>query len=210
MNIENEKNINSGVISIEEKVVKELNARHMLLTTAESCTGGMIASAIVNVSGASNVFHQGYITYCDEAKNSILNVPNEILEEYKAVSPQVACKMALGALSLAGADIAVSVTGVAGPSMEDGKPVGLVYIGMASKVDSGYIDMFDKDSQISDITGYAEAYKYCTNHEVLYKTHGNSVIVRENMFDGDRSTIRDKACKEALNMIYEYAKRINN
>ena len=85
-------------MNIEEKVVKKLNEKNMLLTTAESCTAGMIASAIVNVSGASNVFHQGYITYCDEAKNSMLNVKKETLKLYTAVSPQTACEMALGAL----------------------------------------------------------------------------------------------------------------
>ena len=101
-------------MNIEEKVVTALKDKKMLLTTAESCTGGMIAASVVNVSGASNVFHQGYITYCDEAKNSILGVKKETLDKYKAVSPQVACEMALGALKISGADIAVSVTGVAG------------------------------------------------------------------------------------------------
>ena len=210
MNNINKIDLNSEAMSIEEKVVKQLNTKHMLLTTAESCTGGMVASSIVNVSGASNVFHQGYITYCDEAKNSILNVPAEILDEYKAVSPQVACKMALGALSIAAADIAVSVTGVAGPSTEDGKPVGLVYIGVASNKDSAYTDRFDTDTQISDITGYAEAYKYSRNREVLYKADNSNIIVSENVFEGDRSTIRDKACKKALDMVYAYVKEINS
>ena len=82
-------------MNIEEKVVTALKDKKMLLTTAESCTGGMIASSVVNVSGASNVFHQGYITYCDEAKNSILGVKKETLDKYKAVSPQVACEMAI-------------------------------------------------------------------------------------------------------------------
>lgn len=195
-------------MNIEEMVVKQLNTEHMLFTTAESCTGGMIASTIVNVSGASNVFHQGYITYCDDAKMSMLDVKKETLKEYKAVSPQVACEMALGALSIADADIAVSVTGVAGPSTEDGKPVGLVYIGMASRVASSYADIFEDTSRITDITKYEEAYKHCKNHEVLYNIGGNIVIVRKNMFDGDRSAIREKACKEALDMVYNYIKNI--
>lgn len=111
------------------KVVIALKEKNLILTTAESCTGGMIASAIVNVGGASNVFHEGYITYCDEAKMRILGVKEETLKKYKAVSAETACEMAQGALRISHADIAVSVTGVAGPSMEDGKPVGLVYIG---------------------------------------------------------------------------------
>ena len=196
-------------MNIEEKVVKKLNEKNMLLTTAESCTAGMIASAIVNVSGASNVFHQGYITYCDEAKNSMLNVKKETLKLYTAVSPQTACEMALGALSISDADIAVSVTGVAGPSMEDGKPVGLVYIGVASKRASGYADTFDEASRMTDIKKYEEAYEHCKERDVLYAVDNKTVIVRKNMFEGDRGTIREKACKEALDMIYSYIKAVD-
>ena len=118
-------------MKLEEEVVKKLKECNCLLTTAESCTGGMVASSIVNVSGASEIFHEGYITYCDEAKHKILGVSNDTLQRYKAVSSNTACEMADGALKAANADIAVSVTGVAGPSMEDDKPVGLVYIGIA-------------------------------------------------------------------------------
>ena len=196
-------------MNIEEKVVKKLNEKNMLLTTAESCTAGMIASAIVNVSGASNVFHQVYITYCDEAKNSMLNVKKETLKLYTAVSPQTACEMALGALSISDADIAVSVTGVAGPSMEDGKPVGLVYIGVASKRASGYAATFDETSRITDVKKYEEVYQNCKDQEVLYAVDNNIVIVRKNMFEGDRGAIREKACKEALDMIYSYIKAVD-
>lgn len=106
-------------MKLEEEVVKKLKECNCLLTTAESCTGGMVASSIVNVSGASEIFHEGYITYCDEAKHKILGVSNDTLQRYKAVSSNTACEMADGALKAANADIAVSVTGVAGPSMED-------------------------------------------------------------------------------------------
>ncbi|MDO5382196.1 MAG: CinA family protein [Eubacteriales bacterium] len=118
---------------IEEKLVSLLVEKNIIVTTAESCTGGMIASSIVNVSGASAIFKQGYITYCDEAKTSMLGVKKDTLDKFKAVSSEVACEMADGARIKSGADVAVSVTGVAGPSMEDGKPVGLVYIGIADK-----------------------------------------------------------------------------
>ena len=148
------------------------------------------------------MFHQGYITYCDEAKNSMLNVKKETLKLYTAVSPQTACEMALGALSISDADIAVSVTGVAGPSMEDGKPVGLVYIGVASKRASGY-------ARITDVKKYEEVYQHCKDQEVLYAVDNNIVIVRKNMFEGDRGAIREKACKEALDMIYSYIKAVD-
>lgn len=195
-------------MSIEEKVVGLLKCNKMILTTAESCTGGMIASTIVNVSGASNVFHQGYITYCDDAKNSILKVRKEILDKYKAVSPQVACEMALGALEVSGADVAVSVTGVAGPSMEDGKPVGLVYIGVVSHKESVYVAGFDKCLIAKDIDEFDEILKnsYLHNHndEVAYISQKGSALIKKNMFSGNRSTIRQMACEETLNILKTY------
>ena len=115
---------------IEEKVVAELTRRNLTITTAESCTGGLIAATLVNVSGASQVLNEGYITYSNEAKERLLNVSKEVLQEYGAVSRQVAEQMAQGAARAAGADVALAATGIAGPDGgTPGKPVGLVYIG---------------------------------------------------------------------------------
>lgn len=104
--------------------------KKLTITTAESCTGGMIASAIVDISGVSEIFHEGYVTYSDEAKERILGVDPKIIEGYGVVSAQTAEAMAEGAAKKAGADIALSSTGVAGP---DGgtreHPVGEVYLG---------------------------------------------------------------------------------
>lgn len=192
-------------INIEEKVVAALLRADMLLTTAESCTGGMVAASVVNVSGASKVFHQGYITYCDEAKNSILGVRKETLDKYKAVSAQTACEMALGALKAAQADIAVSVTGVAGPSMEDGKPVGLVYIGIASDRIAQYkaLDTYNWAVSIDGLTCASD------DKTALYKDNGKYVVVRKCMFNGSRADIRSAACKEALELIYEYSSNVS-
>lgn len=118
----------SFIKGLDEATVRILKEKGLILTTAESCTGGMVSSLIVNISGASNVFKQGFVTYCDEAKEELLDVSHETMIKYKAVSKEVATEMAIGACNKARADVAVSVTGVAGPSMEDGKPVGLVYI----------------------------------------------------------------------------------
>jgi PncC family amidohydrolase len=118
---------------LDLKLVEELKEKELVLTTAESCTGGLISSVIVNISGASSVFKHGFVTYCDKAKEDLLGVRHETMDKYKAVSSEVASEMATGAKEVSGADVAVSVTGVAGPSMEDGKPVGLVYIGCAYK-----------------------------------------------------------------------------
>lgn len=115
--------------TLEEQAVCALKDKKLTVATAESCTGGMVASKLVNVKGASQVFHQGYITYCDEAKHTMLGVSEDTLKKYFAVSSQTACEMAEGGARAAGADVCVSVTGVAGPDTEDGKPVGCVYIG---------------------------------------------------------------------------------
>lgn len=124
---------------VEEKLVSLLQANKMIITTVESCTGGMLAAKIVNVSGASGVFNEGFITYANSAKETYAGVSAETLEKYGAVSSQVAMEMAQGAAEKTGADVAVSVTGIAGP---DGgtieKPVGLVYIGCHVKGKTEY------------------------------------------------------------------------
>lgn len=102
------------------------------LATAESCTGGGIGDALTAVPGASNVYKGGVISYCNEIKQKLLNVPEEVLAQYGAVSAPVAEAMARGARNALNADIAVSVTGLAGPSGDEfGNPVGTVYIGYA-------------------------------------------------------------------------------
>ncbi|MDY2700156.1 MAG: CinA family protein [Suilimivivens sp.] len=115
---------------LEEMIVEKLQEKGWHVTCAESCTGGMIASTLINVAGVSQVFDESYVTYANSAKNRLLGVQEEILEEFGAVSRQVACQMAEGAAKAAGAEAAIAVTGIAGP---DGgtpeKPVGLVYIG---------------------------------------------------------------------------------
>lgn len=119
---------------IEEAVVALLKEKGMKLATAESCTGGLIGKRITNISGASSVFDCGIISYSNEIKHKILGVREDDLKKYGAVSEQVAKQMAQGVLKLSGADVAVSVTGIAGPN-SDGtdKPVGLSYIGLAHK-----------------------------------------------------------------------------
>lgn len=119
---------------IEEAVVGMLKEHHLKVATAESCTGGFIAKRITDVPGASEVFECGIISYANEIKHKLLGVSEDDLNKYGAVSEPVAKQMAQGALKVSGADIAVSVTGIAGPDSDStGKPVGLVYIGLADK-----------------------------------------------------------------------------
>lgn len=119
---------------IEEAVVEKLKEKHMKVATAESCTGGLIAKRITDVPGASEVFDCGIISYANEIKHRVLGVSEDDLNKYGAVSEPVARQMAQGALKVSGADIAVSVTGIAGPDSDStNKPVGLVYIGLADR-----------------------------------------------------------------------------
>lgn len=119
---------------IEEAVIEKLKEKHIKVTTAESCTGGLIAKRITDVPGASEVFDCGIISYANEIKHRVLGVSEDDLNKYGAVSEPVARQMAQGALKVSGADIAVSVTGIAGPDSDStNKPVGLVYIGLADR-----------------------------------------------------------------------------
>lgn len=120
--------------TLEEAVVRLLNKYELTVTTAESCTGGMVAAKIVNVPGASDVFNQGFITYSNKAKRKVLDVSKATLKKYGAVSDQTAREMALGGVFAADADACVAVTGIAGPDGgTDEKPVGLVFIACCIK-----------------------------------------------------------------------------
>jgi nicotinamide-nucleotide amidase len=115
-------------------VVKLLKQRSETLATAESCTGGLIANQITDVSGASDVFVAGYVTYANSAKSDVLNIDLKLIEKHGAVSEAVARAMADGARTRAGSTHAIATTGIAGPTGgSDQKPVGTVYVGLASR-----------------------------------------------------------------------------
>ena len=120
------------VTGLEETLVHTLKEKGLTIATAESCTGGMIAQRLTNVSGASEVFGFGFVTYWEQAKAKMVGVDPAAIAKYNVVSAPVAAQMALGAAEAAGADIAVSVTGLAGPNGGDAvRPVGTVYLGAA-------------------------------------------------------------------------------
>lgn len=122
------------VPSIEAVVAEKLRDAHMTAAFAESCTGGLIAKRLTDVAGSSEVFGYGFVTYANEAKEKILGVKHETLAAFGAVSEQTAREMAQGARRVSGADIAVAVTGIAGPGGgTPEKPVGTVYMGVATK-----------------------------------------------------------------------------
>ena len=116
----------------EFELIKTLLDKKATVATAESCTGGMVAARLTSVSGASGAFKYGAVTYCNEAKNVLLSVSTETLDEHGAISEETAKEMAEGIRKVMNADIGVSVTGNAGPGAAENKPVGLVFIGVSS------------------------------------------------------------------------------
>ena len=114
-----------------EALLDAARARGLCLATAESCTGGLLAGAITTPPGASAIFDRGFVTYTNEAKRDLLGVRQETLERHGAVSEEVAAEMAAGALARSGANLAVSVTGIAGPGSSATKPEGRVCFGLA-------------------------------------------------------------------------------
>ena len=115
--------------TLEETIIRLLKEKELTLTTAESCTGGLLAARLTNVPGVSDVFKQGLVTYCNRAKRKLLEVKKNTLKENGAVSEKTAKEMAKNGAFITGADVCVSITGIAGPGgATDEKPVGLVYI----------------------------------------------------------------------------------
>jgi len=113
---------------------RALIARNWLVATAESCTGGLVAGAITDVAGSSGWFDRGFVTYSNEAKEQMLGVPRAVLDAHGAVSEEAARAMAQGALAHSDADVAVAITGIAGPGgATPGKPVGTVCFAFAQR-----------------------------------------------------------------------------
>ena len=117
-----------------QATVEALKRARLVATAAESCTGGLIAATLTGVPGASGVFRYGWVTYCNEAKERLLGVPASLIEQFTVDSEPVAAAMAEGALRASGADLAVAVTGNAGPTAAAGEPpVGTVCIALARR-----------------------------------------------------------------------------
>lgn len=129
-------------VSLEMNVVNLLEKNELTISTAESCTGGLLAGRIINVPGVSDVYKEGFITYTNKSKRKTLGVNKSTLKKYGAVSKQTAKEMALGAALAADSDVSISVTGIAGPDGgTDEKPVGLVYIAVFLK-SNVYVEEF--------------------------------------------------------------------
>jgi nicotinamide-nucleotide amidase len=119
-------------LELATRVLDACQARGFRLATAESCTGGLIAACLTEIAGSSTVLERGYVTYDNRAKQEMLGVPLDLLQNVGAVSRQVALAMAAGARERAGVDLAIAVTGIAGPGgATPTKPVGLVHLALA-------------------------------------------------------------------------------
>lgn len=137
-------------ISFEELIVNELRSRQITLSVAESCTGGALGNRITNIPGGSEIFLGGIIAYSDELKVKMLEVKEETLKKYGAVSKETAKEMAQGIRKKSGSDIGISITGIAGPGgATKGKPVGLVFMHLNSeKKDRGIYKIFPNDRNV--------------------------------------------------------------
>jgi nicotinamide-nucleotide amidase len=126
--------MNDDMLAAATAVLDACRARGLKVATAESCTGGLVAGSLTEIAGSSDVVDRGFVTYSNEAKQQMLGVAAQILKDHGAVSRETAEAMARGALGHADADIAVSITGIAGPGGGGpGKPVGLVHFAAASR-----------------------------------------------------------------------------
>lgn len=140
----------SDLMTVAAALQAELFGRKMMLATAESMTGGQLGDVMSAAPGASDTYLGGIISYATNVKHRVLSVPDEIIEEHGVVSAECAEAMARGVRELMGSDFAVSTTGVAGPATQEGKPVGLVFIGVAGP-DGSRSTRFDFDGERPEI-----------------------------------------------------------
>lgn len=161
-----------AVMELKDWAISTLQACReagLMLATAESCTGGMVAAALTSVAGSSDVVERGFVTYSNHAKTEMLGVDAGLIAVHGAVSEPVAQAMAEGAVAHSRADIAIAITGIAGPSGgSPDKPVGLVHFACAR--------------------------------------HGQATMLQQNIFEGDRDSVREQAAIAALEMVREMAK----
>ena len=120
--------IDDDVKAAATEVLKACRKANLLLATVESCTGGLLVGSLTEIAGSSDVIDRGFVTYTNTSKNELVDVPMELFLEVGAVSEEVARAMASGGLSKSMADVAVGITGVAGPGQSENKPAGLVHV----------------------------------------------------------------------------------
>ena len=133
----------AGLVTRAETLLERARAAQVVIATAESCTAGLIAGAITDVAGSSDIFDRGFVTYSNDAKIEMLGIRRETLDSVGAVSEEIAREMAEGALARSNAALAVSVTGIAGPGGSEHKPEGRVCFGIATTGQATYTETVD-------------------------------------------------------------------
>jgi nicotinamide-nucleotide amidase len=162
--------------TLSSMVVKEFSAANATVATVESCTGGLIGACLTSVAGSSAVFDRGFLTYSNDAKIDLVNVAPATLKEHGAVSAECASEMATGGLKAADVNACVAVTGIAGPGGgTDEKPVGLVFIAVATSEDEG---AFVEEFEFGDIG--RDAVRTATVKEALEMLLGYGVDGKED------------------------------
>ncbi|KAA8608792.1 CinA family protein [Salipiger aestuarii] len=126
--------------TLATEILTLARARGLIVTTAESCTGGLVAAALTDIAGSSEIFERGLVTYSNAAKRDLLGVAQDTLDRHGAVSEQVAAEMARGALDCARADLSVAVSGIAGPGGSEHKPEGRVCFALAGKTTAAVVE----------------------------------------------------------------------
>lgn len=135
--------LDQDIVDAAHRLLDICKRKKLTVATAESCTGGLVAGTLTEAPGVSGMLDRGFITYSNAAKQEMLGVPEDVLKQYGAVSRETAEAMAKGALGYAPVDLAIAVTGIAGPTGEEsGKPIGLVHFAAASR--SGLLEHVEK------------------------------------------------------------------
>jgi nicotinamide-nucleotide amidase len=138
------------LLSSAELLLDKCREHKLKIATAESCTGGLVAGVLTAIAGSSDVFDRGFVTYSNEAKSDMLDVPQELIRQHGAVSSEVARSMAIGALNKSRAHLSVSITGIAGPGgATSSKPVGLVYISITTRAMEPRVEQFLFDPRMN-------------------------------------------------------------
>jgi nicotinamide-nucleotide amidase len=158
---------------LAKDVLKICRARNIKLATAESCTGGLVAAALTEIAGSSDVFDRGFVTYSNAAKEKMLGVPTDVLERFGAVSRETAVAMAQGALAQSQATVTVAVTGIAGPGGGSAaKPIGLVHFAGATR-DGRTVHREKRYGKIG-------------RHRVRVRSVGEALMVLQSLAEGSR------------------------
>jgi len=156
-------------MSLAQDVLNAARAKGVMIATAESCTGGMVAAALTDIAGSSDALERGFVTYSNKAKIEMLGVSPDTLEAHGAVSEPVAVEMAEGAVNHAAADLAVSITGIAGPGGSEHKPEGRVCFAVAMSGRATHVETVEFGAQ-----GRAEVRTAARDHALKLLHHALS------------------------------------